>query len=389
MLVRLPETLTITEQFNLDRFNEIKLAAGERPVHLHPRERAGRRRLRRASARRSAAAPSPMTTASTSRTPPIDNLDGFAPYNTATAPRMGDTVTGLTGVLDYQWAGNSASGATWRVRAVEDGANTFESTPIRGPTAPEDVGGTLQVASFNVLNYFATLDDGVADRQRPGAARRQHRRGVRPPDRASWSTCIADARRRPARPGRAREQLQGRRCRATPSNTWSSSSTPSSARTSMTGSIPARSSSAATPSPVGFIYKTGVLQIAEGTTVEFLDDSDLPGLGLARPDDRQHRRHRLRRREHQPPGAGGDVRGDRDRRRVHRRHQPLQVEERRRHRRRRRPARRPGQLAAAARVRGRGADQVAGDRPDQVGRQRLSWCSATSTPTSRRMRSIS
>ena len=32
MLVRLPETLTITEQFNLDRFNEIELAAGERPV---------------------------------------------------------------------------------------------------------------------------------------------------------------------------------------------------------------------------------------------------------------------------------------------------------------------------------------------------------------------
>ncbi|MGH2943267.1 MAG: hypothetical protein ACRDLN_10915, partial [Solirubrobacteraceae bacterium] len=30
----------------------------------------------------------------------------------------------------------------------------------------------------------------------------------------------------------------------------------------------------------GFIYKTGVLQIAEGTSIEFLDDSDLPGLGL-------------------------------------------------------------------------------------------------------------
>jgi uncharacterized protein len=26
-----------------------------------------------------------------------------------------------------------------------------------------DVGGTIQVASFNVLNYFSTLDDGVND----------------------------------------------------------------------------------------------------------------------------------------------------------------------------------------------------------------------------------
>src|SRR5262249_45687362 len=31
MLVRFPETLTISEQFNLDRFNEIKLSAGGRP----------------------------------------------------------------------------------------------------------------------------------------------------------------------------------------------------------------------------------------------------------------------------------------------------------------------------------------------------------------------
>ena len=30
MYVRIPETLTITEQFQLDRFNEIKLSAGER-----------------------------------------------------------------------------------------------------------------------------------------------------------------------------------------------------------------------------------------------------------------------------------------------------------------------------------------------------------------------
>ncbi len=31
MLVRFPQTLTISEQFNLDRFNEIRLAAGGRP----------------------------------------------------------------------------------------------------------------------------------------------------------------------------------------------------------------------------------------------------------------------------------------------------------------------------------------------------------------------
>ena len=48
MLVRIPETLTISEQFNLDRFNEIKLAAGERPVTFTHENEPRRRRLCRA-----------------------------------------------------------------------------------------------------------------------------------------------------------------------------------------------------------------------------------------------------------------------------------------------------------------------------------------------------
>ena len=72
---------------------------------------------------------------------------------------MGDTITNLSGVLSYQWAGNSASGATWRVRASQDGENSFTNANDRKP-ASDDVSGTLSVASFNVLNYFTTLDDG-------------------------------------------------------------------------------------------------------------------------------------------------------------------------------------------------------------------------------------
>ena len=34
MLVTIPETLTVTEQFNLDRFNDIKLVAGDRPAQF-------------------------------------------------------------------------------------------------------------------------------------------------------------------------------------------------------------------------------------------------------------------------------------------------------------------------------------------------------------------
>ena len=47
--------------------------------------------------------------------------------------------------------------ATWRVRSIEDGANRFDSTNPR-PTEAADVGGTLQIGSFNVLNYFRTFN---------------------------------------------------------------------------------------------------------------------------------------------------------------------------------------------------------------------------------------
>ncbi|WP_108259976.1 ExeM/NucH family extracellular endonuclease [Mangrovicoccus ximenensis] len=72
--------------------------------------------------------------------------------------RGGDTVTGLTGVLSWTYAGSSGTDA-WRLRPTEADPVTFEAANPR-EEAPEDVGGSLKVASFNVLNYFTTLDDG-------------------------------------------------------------------------------------------------------------------------------------------------------------------------------------------------------------------------------------
>ena len=95
-------------------------------------------------------------------TGPSATFPGEPGYSTATSFRMGDTVSNLTGVLDYQFGGDAASsGATWRVRAINDGDNTFTHANAR-PDTPPDVGGTLKVASFNVLNYFTTLDAGGA-----------------------------------------------------------------------------------------------------------------------------------------------------------------------------------------------------------------------------------
>jgi len=152
MLVKFPETLTVTEQFNLDRFVEVRLTAGDRPMtftHENEPDVAGNAAHLADVASRSIVYDDGLNTENT----PIGNLDGFGPvYGTANAPRMGDTIEGLTGVLDFAFN-------AFRLRSVEDGANVFENMNPR-PTAPEDVGGTLKVGSFNVLNYFVTLNDG-------------------------------------------------------------------------------------------------------------------------------------------------------------------------------------------------------------------------------------
>jgi predicted extracellular nuclease/2',3'-cyclic-nucleotide 2'-phosphodiesterase (5'-nucleotidase family) len=276
MLVRVPETLTISEQFNLDRFNEIKLVAGERPVqftHENEPDVAGNAAHQEEIGSRTITYDDGLNIQNAS----IDNLDGFAPYNTETAPRMGDTVAGLTGVLDYQWAGNSSSGATWRIRAVEDGANEFEEANPR-PAAPEDVGGTIQAGSFNLLNYFATLDDGslTANGLEPRGANTAEE-FARQTERLVECIATLDAdllglvelenNFKEGDPGNALEYLVEQLNAELGANIYD-------------WVYPGTQFVGGDAISCGFIYKTGVLQIADGTSVEFLDDGDLPGLGL-------------------------------------------------------------------------------------------------------------
>jgi predicted extracellular nuclease len=64
--------------------------------------------------------------------------------------RGGDTVAGLTGVMDYDFG-------AYKIQPV--GTATYEEVNPR-TDAPELVEGEIRVASLNVLNYFVTLDDG-------------------------------------------------------------------------------------------------------------------------------------------------------------------------------------------------------------------------------------
>ncbi|WP_424136126.1 ExeM/NucH family extracellular endonuclease, partial [Roseomonas chloroacetimidivorans] len=272
MLVRLPQTMTLTEQFNLDRFNEVMLTAGERPAQ-YTRDNAPSVEGYAEHLRELGAHSIVYDDGLNTQNNPTDLLDGFQDYGTATAPRMGDTVTGLTGVLDYQWSGNAASGATWRVRAVEEGANEFVSQNPR-TEAPEDVGGSLTVGSLNVLNLFSTLDENgnlTANGMEPRGANSvaEYERQV---DKLVNTLLSMDADVLglmelendflPGSPGNAIEALVERLNAAAGDDIWAWVN-------------PGTQHVGGDAIAVGFIYRADKVQLAPGTSVAILDDSDV------------------------------------------------------------------------------------------------------------------
>jgi uncharacterized protein len=75
---------------------------------------------------------------------------GGNPLSATNTLRSGDTVASVTGILDERFEG-------YRIQTTAP-VNFVASNP-RSATPPA-VGGTLKVASFNVLNYFNDLDTG-------------------------------------------------------------------------------------------------------------------------------------------------------------------------------------------------------------------------------------
>ncbi len=162
MLVRLPQTLYVTEHFQLGRFGQVVMSSGGR--------------LQQPTNVVLPGAPSiAMQIANNLNRIIIDdalqnqNPDpilfgrGGGQLTASNTLRGGDTATGIVGVMTYTWAGNSASGNAYRVRPINalNGYIYFDAANPRPTSAPE-VGGTLKVVGMNLLNYFNTFD-GLPD----------------------------------------------------------------------------------------------------------------------------------------------------------------------------------------------------------------------------------
>ena len=151
MYVTLPQSLTVTEHYLLARGGQLTLSSGDRlfnPTHV---------------AAPGAAANAVQASNDLNKIVLDDGSETQNPATIAYPPpkltavntlRGGDTVSNISGVLTYSWSGWSGSVNAYRIHPTT--MPTFTAVNSR-PATPTAVGGTLKVASFNVLNYFNTF----------------------------------------------------------------------------------------------------------------------------------------------------------------------------------------------------------------------------------------
>ncbi|RMG94041.1 MAG: ExeM/NucH family extracellular endonuclease [Chloroflexi bacterium] len=145
MLVTINQTLYVTGNFNQGRFGEVDLSVNGRlftPTHLVA-PGAAANALQDLNDRSRILLDDGSTIQNPLPLPPY-----LGPDNTL---RAGDTTTGLTGVLGFSFG-------SYRIHPTQP--VSFTRVNARENTPPP-VNGRLTIASFNVLNYFTTIDTGA------------------------------------------------------------------------------------------------------------------------------------------------------------------------------------------------------------------------------------
>jgi uncharacterized protein len=145
MLVTFPQELTVTDNFNLGRFGEVTLSVGGRLFNPTNTADPGpdANALQALNDRRQIMLDDGSNLQNPIPPPPYFGQDGTL--------RAGDTTLDLTGVINFAFS-------VYRVQPTIP----VNFTRINERSEfPQQVGGVIRVASFNVLNYFTTLDTGA------------------------------------------------------------------------------------------------------------------------------------------------------------------------------------------------------------------------------------
>ncbi len=161
MIATFPDTLVVSEHFELARYGQIVLTVDEQPyqfTHDNLPDPDGYAAFLADLATRRIILDDDNNDQNDAVTGTADEPYPYPVPGLSTTNRFrtGDTTMGLTGVLHYSFAGQTGTDA-WRIRPIPRLAPTFVPGDAP-PVAPAPVGGTLRVATFNVLNYFTTID---------------------------------------------------------------------------------------------------------------------------------------------------------------------------------------------------------------------------------------
>jgi predicted extracellular nuclease len=146
------QNVYIAEYFNYDRFNEVVLTVDPRPAQPTAVFEPG---SIEASDLADLNARSRITLddGRTSQNPTQARHPDGSNFTVDNSFRGGDQLNNVSGAL-------SETHGLYRIQPTAGATYT----PLNERTAvPDEVGGTLQVASFNVLNYFTTVDDGSSN----------------------------------------------------------------------------------------------------------------------------------------------------------------------------------------------------------------------------------
>lgn len=142
MLVNLPQTLSVTDNYSLARFGQVTLSNGRliNPTNIFAPNSTQATALADKNSRNRIVLDDQNNRQNPDNVPfPTGGLS----YNNTL--RLGDKVDNLTGVIDYSFN---------EYRLLPTTAPQFTAANQRTATPVEVAGGNLKIASFNVLNYF-------------------------------------------------------------------------------------------------------------------------------------------------------------------------------------------------------------------------------------------
>ena len=286
MLVTLPQEMTVSDLFTLGRFGDIGLQQGgllETFTQASTPSVTDFALYQQNAVANSILLDDGFTTQNPSVIPfEIAGVPGnvAGAFDAADPLSAGDTVTGLTGVVRFGTGSGGSGDSAFRINPIE--TPQFVDTKPRETAAP-DVGGSVTVSAFNLLNFFTSLgNEGLTSG--PGGLAVRGADNLAEFDRqldklvATLSSIEADVFGLIELENEIGDQNGDGEFAIQVLVDALNSAIPGAAYDFVDPGQPYVGGDAIM---VGMIYDANAVRIAPDTTVEVLTDADLPALGLA------------------------------------------------------------------------------------------------------------